>query len=533
MMDDLALLREYARNASEGAFAALVERHAGLVYAAALRQVRDPQLAEDVAQAVFIVLARKAGRLTRHPGLSGWLLLTTRYAANAHIRAAARRAEREQEAAMQSELNECATTAWPQLEPVLDEAMASLGETDRAVVALRYFENRTAAEIGAALKLNEAAANKRALRALEKLRKFFARRGVAVTAALIAGAVSANAVQAAPAALVTKVAVIAGQGLATAPTITSLVEGTLKMMTWLKIKFAVSVGAALVAGVVATMAVAQSVSDNKLTPQEIAKRSVAAYTALASYSDTCTGTASGGGSSTETTCTIKLQRPKQYRVAWTQSGGAFESKSMIWSDGGANNILTGNAREFDTAPATAARDMQQAFAMANGLSGAVASDIPCAFYHLAYADPLGVVALGRTPTKRYPDEKIGNTECYVMASVLDARNMQGDQNSLAAKVNWQGVGAITNSFWIGKRDHLVRKMKTETSAMTIDIHWTDPMLERQLAARNQPATPENLAALRVEMNRAQELAGKTGVVFTETHENIVINHKYPSSDFTR
>src|ERR1043165_2096876 len=102
-MDDNALLERFARTDSESAFKALVERHVGLVYSAALRQVRDPHHAEDVTQAVFIVLARKAKKLSRHPGLSGWLLQTTRYAASAHIRSAVRRAQREHEAAMRSE----------------------------------------------------------------------------------------------------------------------------------------------------------------------------------------------------------------------------------------------------------------------------------------------------------------------------------------------------------------------------------------------------------------------------------------------
>jgi len=254
-MDDIELLQEYARTASESVFATLVERHVGLVYSAALRQVHDRHHAEDITQAVFLVLARKAGRLTRHPSLSGWLLLTTRYAANAHIRAAARRSQREQEAVMQSNQTDPSTAAWLQLEPLLDEALGALGETDRAILALRYFENRTAAEIGTSLKMNEEAAKKRAIRALEKLRKFFTRRGVALSVTAIAGAISAHSVQAAPAGMAAKIS-LAGKGLVTATSITAIADNAMKTMMWnnLRIAGAIGVAAMLAAGTTTLLA---------------------------------------------------------------------------------------------------------------------------------------------------------------------------------------------------------------------------------------------------------------------------------------
>jgi RNA polymerase sigma factor (sigma-70 family) len=259
-MDDTALLQEYARTGAETAFATLVERQVGLVYSAAFRQMRDPQHAEDVTQAVFIVLARKAAQVARHPGLSGWLLQTTRYAANAHIRNNMRRVRREQEAAMQSNLNDSSPDVWAQLEPHLDEALASLGATDRAVLALRYFENKTAAEIGHALKLNEEAAKKRANRALEKLRNFFTKRGVTLSARAIAIAVTTNSAQAAPAGLAKTIAATAiAKGAVAAPASTlALVKGTLKIMAWAKAKTALFVGAGvLLATGTGTVAISQ------------------------------------------------------------------------------------------------------------------------------------------------------------------------------------------------------------------------------------------------------------------------------------
>src|SRR5947207_13968795 len=99
MLNDIELLRSYAKDGSEAAFAELLRRHLNLVYSAALRRVGgDTHLAEDVSQKVFVSLARQARSLTGHPVLTGWLYTASRYAAAQVVRAERRRQAREQEA---------------------------------------------------------------------------------------------------------------------------------------------------------------------------------------------------------------------------------------------------------------------------------------------------------------------------------------------------------------------------------------------------------------------------------------------------
>ncbi len=259
MNDDLTLLREYARENSEAAFAELVSRHINLVHSVALRQVRDDHLAAEITQAVFIILARKADSLGDKIILSGWLCRTARYASANALTIQRRRQQREQEAFMQSQIessagfqpaNETPAETWNEISPLLDGAMEKLGQKDHDALVLRFFEGKSFSEVGTALGAGEAAAKMRVGRALEKLRKFFSKRGVGSTTAIIAGMISANSVHAAPVSLAKIISVVAiAKGATASASTLTLIKGALKIMAWTKMKTAVGVGIFLVAGV--------------------------------------------------------------------------------------------------------------------------------------------------------------------------------------------------------------------------------------------------------------------------------------------
>lgn len=235
---DAELLEQFARNKSEAAFADLVERHLGLVYSTAFRKTGNPQHAEDIAQAVFIILARKANSLGRKTVLPGWLYHTARLTAANFQRAELRRIRREQEAFMQSTTNESAPDAlWRELSPLLEDAMANLGPGDRDAIVLRFFQSRSMAGVSAALGGSEDAARMRVNRALEKLRKFFNKHGVVSTTSVIAAAISSNSMQAVPVGLAKTISYVAlAKAVAASTSSLALAKGALKIMAWSKAK---------------------------------------------------------------------------------------------------------------------------------------------------------------------------------------------------------------------------------------------------------------------------------------------------------
>ena len=142
---DLALIRHYARSGSPEAFAAVVAQHANFVFATALRQTRDRDLAEDVTQATFIVLARRAGSLRDGTSVVAFLHQTAVYAAKNALRAAARRRKHEANVAIHpmtpaaGDRSGSGGDGDDALGAAVDHALTRLRERDRRLLMLHYF----------------------------------------------------------------------------------------------------------------------------------------------------------------------------------------------------------------------------------------------------------------------------------------------------------------------------------------------------------------------------------------------------------
>ncbi|PYK96068.1 MAG: hypothetical protein DME19_20925 [Verrucomicrobia bacterium] len=261
MATDVELLQSYACARSERAFTELVQRHIDLVFSAALREAHgDASLAEDITQTVFVELAKKASKLIKHPALAGWLYTCMRRMAANLRRSEDRRQGREQEAQTMNDLlsSEPSEPVWRQVQPVLDNAMHELSETDRAAVVLRFFEDQSLKEVGLALGINENAARMRVDRALEKLQTLLAKRGVTSTTSGLAAAIVVGAVMSAPSGLVASVAT--GALAVTASTATTL--AAVKLMTMTKLKLGII--SALAVATVATPVAIQHQTQTKL-----------------------------------------------------------------------------------------------------------------------------------------------------------------------------------------------------------------------------------------------------------------------------
>jgi RNA polymerase sigma factor (sigma-70 family) len=175
---DRELLNAYTQG-DEAAFESLVRQYFGLIYNVALRQVRDPHLAQEVAQSTFIILARKAAGLPSRVPLCGWLLRTTRFICKDALKTQRRRLELEQafeaHVFQQCQGDEFAETV------LLEEALMVLPPADQSCVVARFLEGKSVREVGETLGISEDAAQKKISRSLKRMRRFLSRQGVRVS----------------------------------------------------------------------------------------------------------------------------------------------------------------------------------------------------------------------------------------------------------------------------------------------------------------------------------------------------------------
>jgi RNA polymerase sigma factor (sigma-70 family) len=265
---DDQLLKAYAHDGSQDALGQLVHRHIDFVYAAARRQLSDPQAAEDATQAVFIVLAKKARQLAGQNSLPGWLMKTTHFAARDIIKKETRRKHYEREAAqMRSTITATeSAAAGPSSEEFgeeLDAALAQLGQTDRNAIALRYLHGLSMNEAAVSLAISPEAATKRIARAVARLRKILLGRGIIAPSVALPALLDQLPHVVAPAHLATAITSTITGGAATGAGL-SIAQGVTHMMTAAKIKAA----SVLVAGIL--LATGAGVGGMKLLAQETA-----------------------------------------------------------------------------------------------------------------------------------------------------------------------------------------------------------------------------------------------------------------------
>jgi outer membrane lipoprotein-sorting protein len=357
---------------------------------------------------------------------------------------------------------------------------------------------------------------------------------VAGTALMVA---VVDPVEAAPAELAeTAVATTAKQTLISV-TATRRRKGTMNTIMWLKLKLMAGVGgAALLAG--CGQSSAASDGGDKLTAQEIAEKSRAAYAALPSYSDSGTVVSEMAGQINTLHFEIRLQRPNLYRIDWTQEPKGLPSppsKGVVWSDGSGDYFQSTSAgREKDAKPQKM-ENLKRALSQAAGPSWSSASSIPEAFFNQDCGDVfVAPVAAGRHPLQKEKDAKVGDVDCYVVSSTMDFSKIADNKGK---------SGTAATTLWIGKRDFLIHQSRTKyvekvDSAPPSD-QAIDDAIKKSLELQKKPVTPEAIAAMRPQMKAIMKQVQSTlksgfeaGVVHTQTHKDISTAKKFAPTDFT-
>lgn len=490
-MNDRQLLRQFVEHNSQEAFAALMARYLSLVYSVCRRELDDAEMTEDATQTVFLILARKAPTLRRNVILSGWLFQTARFVAKNARTQAQRQAAYENKAYEQKAYEQKAAgkmdrqlgvedTAWAEIEPLLNQSLAALGEVERECVLLRYFQQMSFVETGTALGLSEEAARKRLTRALEKMRRFFGKEGIIVPSIVLTALLSAQAVKAVPATCQASVAALTVNAFAghlpaslAISHLYQLSEGALeamkmKAMKIVQLKLAASVAATVVIGVT-TYTVAKGITPatatarktpvlhiapksghvlvqtpgKALTASQIAARCREAYGALQSYQGTTLGTTeavTGSPRTYHTSADIQFVRPGKIRVEGTDMSGRPFAYIADGASAYDKNLVTGDVWQKN-------QSVEMAIARVTGTAQSSAATIPALLLNLKLQDSLAPANILASEVR---EDAVDGKPCYlVTASLVTATT------------------ATSRSFWVDEKTFLLRRWHTDISATAL------------------------------------------------------------------
>ncbi len=472
-MEDRQLLRQFVEHNSQEAFSILTQRYTRLVYSVCHRELEDAETAEDVTQAVFLILARKAPHLSRRVVLSGWLFQTARFAArNARTRQARRMAAEQKRSELMSQEQSLDSEAWREIEPILNQSLAALRESERECLLLRYFQGLSHVEIGTALGLSEEAARKRLTRALEKMRRFFAKEGVIVPGVVLAALLSTHAAKAVPAACQANIAAITPHVLAGHLSLSlsgshayQLSEGVLKAMKIIQIKAAIGIATCLVIGF-SVYAGARGMSPKTttvrqvapltalpklghilvqapgktVTSAQIATHNRQAYAGLESYQGTSTVVTQARIGTDPTpheyhsSANIQFVRPGKIHVEGKDASG--QSFAYI-SDG----TLTAEQNIAGKGAWKKASSTELAIAAVTGIAQNAATTIPALLLGTNWGNPF---TPGFDPIVR--EDSIEWHPCYIVTSSLKT-----------------STAALTGAFWIDEKTFLLRRYVSDSS----------------------------------------------------------------------
>ena len=261
-----------------------------------------------------------------------------------------------------------------------------------------------------------------------------------------------------------------------------------------------------------------------LAAQEIITDSQDAYAALSSYSDTGRTLQTVGSQTITNTFKIRLARPNLYRIEWSQAvAPSFTNGGVVWSAGdGDFTVMTRNGQPIINQRKN--KDMETTLSSATGVSGLASAAIPGTFFKQNWGKVLNPTSI---TLQKKADEKVNDVDCYVVSSSNGPNAGQGvaGQNT-------------TTTLWIGKLDHLIHQTQIVIEAASVKLpQFSDTDLRNILQEQNKQVTPEAIAALRKQLEattkQAQALVKSGEIIYTQTHENIVLNKKFLPADFSQ